>query len=410
MSEVATTELDALPGMVRREPGPGDTVKPFQKLTNIQPMLQRPAVLIATASISDSNIFNNGLYQNCFIIYRLAEAIGWLPIFIVNEKPKSLEGIPELLRGCRLAEVDDILKTPMPVKLYIEIGMSISSNLRRFMKMMGAKTTKLYLGNILNIDIETPMFFPGMNFSHHVIGEQDEIWTSPHYLMNMEYAAALNQVEPEKETAKIAPYVWDPCILTDDGRRHVSWRPRLEGEKPTFIIMEPNISFQKTSIIPILIAEEFARKHPGYDFELVILNGERLTASGYFKSNIEPCLRGLAGKIKYAGRHDMITVMRSYPHATALCHHFNNEFNYMVLEFLHAGYPVLHNCGAWSDFGYYYPENDTAAGMAQLEQSVLFHAERLEAYKAHAKALVWRHSIYNPDVQKAWRDLMEGKN
>jgi hypothetical protein len=47
--------------------------------------------------------------------------------------------------------------------------------------------------------------------------------------------------------------------------------------------------------------------------------------------------------------------------------------------------------------------------MVELEQSVLFHAERLEAYKAHAKALVWRHSIYNPDVQKAWRDLMEGK-
>ena len=118
MAKAGPTELDLLPGMVRREPGPGDAVKPFQKLSDIQPLFQRPVVLIATASISDSNIFNNGLYQNCFIIYRLAEAIGWLPIFIVNEKPKSLEGIPELLRGCRLAEVDDILKTPMPIKLY----------------------------------------------------------------------------------------------------------------------------------------------------------------------------------------------------------------------------------------------------------------------------------------------------
>jgi hypothetical protein len=297
----------------------------------------------------------------------------------------------------------------MPIKLYIEIGMSISSNLRRFLKMMGAKTTKLYLGNILNIDIETPMFFPGMNFSHHVVGEQDEIWTSPHYLMNLEYAAALNQVEPEKETAKIAPYVWDPCIMTDDGRRYMAWRPRRDGEKPTFIVMEPNISFQKTAVIPMIIMEEFARKHPAFDFELVLLNSERLTASGYFKRNIEPSLRGLAGKIKYAGRHDMITVMRNYPHATAICHHFNNEFNYMVLEFLHAGYPVLHNCAAWSEFGYYYADNDTAAGMAQLEQTIQFHAERLEVYKAHSRALVWRHSIYNPDVQKAWRDLMEGK-
>jgi hypothetical protein len=403
------TDLEQLPGMVRREPGPGDQVKPIQNMDKIQPLFQRPVVLLATASISDSNIFNNGLYQNCFILYRLAEAIGWLPIFVVNAKPSSLDGIPEILRTCRIAEIEDILKTPLPIRLYIEIGMSISSNLRRFMKMMGAKTVKLYLGNIINIDIETPMFLSGMNFSHHVIGEQDEIWTSPHYLMNLEYAAALNQIEPEPNMAKIAPYVWDPCILTDDGRRNVSWRVRRDDEKPVFIIMEPNISFQKTSVIPILIAEEFARKHPNFDFDLVILNGERMSASGYFKHNIEPSLRGLSGKIRYAGRHDMITVMKSYPHATAICHHFNNEYNYMVLEFLHAGYPVLHNCGTWKDFGYYYEDNDTVEGCKQLEQSIQFHNERLETYKGHSRALTWRHSIYNPDIQKAWCNLMEGK-
>jgi hypothetical protein len=286
--------------------------------------------------------------------------------------------------------------------------MSISSNLRRFMKMMGARTAKLYLGNIVNIDIETPMFFPGMNFAHHVIGEQDEIWTSPHYLMNMEYAACLNQVEPEAKSAKIAPYVWDPCILTDDGRRYMAWKPRPSGQKPTFLIMEPNISFQKTAVIPLLILEEMARANPSFDFEVVVLNGERLTASGYFTNNIEPSLRGLKGKIKYAGRHDMITIMTNYPSAYALCHHFNNEFNYMVLEFLHAGYPVLHNCEAWKDFGYYYAENDTMAGMKAVCDALNFHHERLESYKAHAKALVWRHSIYNPDVQKAWLDLMNG--
>jgi hypothetical protein len=171
--------------------------------------------------------------------------------------------------------------------------------------------------------------------------------------------------------------------------------------------MEPNISFQKTAVIPILIVEELARKFPTLDFEVVVLNGERLNASGYFKNNIESALRGCAGKIKYAGRHDMITIMKTYPNAIAICHHVNNEFNYMVLEFLYAGFPVLHNCDAWKDFGYYYPENDTAAGMNQLAQSIDFHHERLEAYKSHSRALFWRHSIYNPDVQKTWKELLE---
>jgi hypothetical protein len=404
------TEVEALPGMTRRAPGPADAIQPFQSLSEIPPNLQRQVVLLATASISDSNIFNNGLYQNCFLLYRLAEALGYLPVFVVNSKPKDLTGIPEILRTCRLAEIEDILKQPVKVKLYLEIGMSISSNLRRFLKMLGSRNCKLYLGNILNIDMETPMFFHGMNFSHHVIGEQDEIWTSPHYAQHAEYAAALNQVEPSGKSMRIAPYVWEPSILTDDGRRHVAWRPRRADEKPCVIIMEPNISFQKNAVVPTLIAEELARLDPGQDFDLVILNGDRLCASGYFKAVIEPSLTlAQKGRIKYMPRSDMVSVMRTYPHATAICYHLNNEFNYMVLEFMHAGFPVLHNCRAWKDFGYFYPDHDTRAGASQLKEALTTHQDRLEAYKGHSRALAWRHSIYNPDVQKAWKALIEGE-
>jgi hypothetical protein len=401
--------LETLPGMTRRMAGPADSVNPASAILAIKPAFERRVLLIATASISDSNLFNNGLYQNCFILYRLAEAIGWLPIFVVNEKPKDLNGIPEMVRTCRLAVVEDIIKQPLNIAVYLEVGMSISGNLRRYMKMLGARVCKLYLGNILNIDMETPMFMHGVNFSHHVIGEQDEIWVSPHYYMNLEYAACLNQVEPEAASAKVAPYVWDPCVLTDDGRRHVAWRPRKSGEKPCVIIMEPNISFQKTGILPILIAEEYARRNPDKDFDLVVLNGDRLSASGYYKANIEPSLSlAKQGRIKYMSRYDMITVMKTYPHATAICHHVNNEFNYMVLEFLHAGFPVLHNCTAWSSFGYYYPENDTLAAEPILGEALFRHNERLEAYKSHARALFWRHSIYNPDTQRGWSELLAG--
>jgi hypothetical protein len=400
-------ETELLPGMVRRQEGPADKHKTPDPLSKIAPLFGRPVIIIATASITDSNIFNNGLFQNCFVIYRLAEAIGYLPIFCVNEKPKQLEGTPEFLRACRFAQIEDILKTPLPIKIYIEIGMSIASNLRRFMKMMGAKVVKLYLGNILNIDIETTMYLQGVNFSHHVIGEQDEIWTSPHYQMNLEYAACLNKVDPGSDTAKIVPYVWDPCILTNDGKRNPVWKPRGPQQKPCFLIMEPNISFQKCSLIPILLVEEFARKYPHIDFDLIVLNSDRFLATGHFNANIEPSLRGLKGKIKYAGRHDMISVMTNYPNCFALCHHINNEFNYMVLEFLHASFPVLHNCTAWKDFGYYYPENDVSKGAEQLYEALTYHHERIEAYKGHSKSLQWRHSIYNPEVQGAWLKMLE---
>jgi len=406
---MSLSEVEALAGMTRRVPGPGDAVTPACSMGSLDSLLHRKVLLLATASICDGNMFNNGLYQNCFLLYRLAEAIGWLPIFVVNKKPETLEGIPELIRPCRIAEIEDILKTPLTVKIYLEVGMSISDNLRRFMKLLGARTCKLYLGNILNIDIETPMFFSGIHFSHHVVGEQDEIWTSPHYGQNMEYAACLNKVEPNSSSMKIAPYVWDPCILTDDGRRNIQWRPRNQNETPCIIIVEPNISFQKTAFIPLLIAESYSRAHPDSKLQVVVLNGDRLLASGYYKNTIEPCLDiATKGFIQYAGRNDILSILKAYPHATAICHHMNNEFNYMVLEFLHAGFPVIQNCRAWEKFGYFYPDNSVKDGVIQLEDALMRHHEKLETYKSHSRALTWRHSIYNPDVQKAWLELLEG--
>jgi hypothetical protein len=49
---------------------------------------------------------------------------------------------------------EELLKNPIPVFAYIEIGMSIDPVVRKFLRMIGAKSYKLYLGNILNIDIQ----------------------------------------------------------------------------------------------------------------------------------------------------------------------------------------------------------------------------------------------------------------
>jgi len=282
---------------------------PLCAISDIAPLASRPIVLLATATITDDNIFANGLFQNVFILYKMFDSAGWTPILIVNTKPTNIEKIPEVLRTTRVLSIEDLVKQPLPIKAYIEIGMSIDPNLRRFLKMIGAKTFKLYLGNILNIDIETPVFYPSMNFSHHVIGEMDQIWVSPHYGQHSEYACALNQVDPAQGT-KIAPYVWDPCILTDGNRRNPQWRARKGDEKETFIVMEPNISFQKTGLLPIMALEGWYRKNKDWNGQVVVVNGDRMASIPFFKESILNTLElQKDGKLIIVGRKDMITMM-----------------------------------------------------------------------------------------------------
>lgn len=397
----------ALPGMTRLGDEPSSSVKPYKGMESIPSLLQRPILMLATATITDENIFSNGLFQNIYLFYKMFDAMGYTTLLLVNSKPKNLDGIPEILRGCRVVAVEDLVKQPIPIKVYIEIGMSIDSVIRRFLKMTGAKICKLYLGNILNIDIETPVFYPGMNFSHHVIGEMETIWVSPHYGQHAEYALALNHVRPESQKIKVAPYIWDPVILTDDGRRKIAWTPPQPHETQKVIIMEPNISFQKSSLVPIMAMERWYRNHKDWKGEVCVFNGERLLMTPFFKESVLPTLDLYRdGKMKFLGRNSIINIMKEYPSATFILHQWNNEYNYMLFELFWAGYPVLHNAMSWSSFGYCYPGSDLNK-MGQLYDDIIrHHHEKLETYKAHTRALTWKHSPYNPEVQQAWSELL----
>lgn len=395
------------PGMTRLAKGPVDDLHVFQKITEIPKLLDRKVILLATATITDDNIFCNGLFQNVFFLFRMFEAMGFLPILIVNDKPKSLDKIPEVLRAVRIVCVEDLIKQPIPIAAYIEIGMSIDHVMRKFLKMIGSKTYKLYLGNILNIDIETPVFYPGMNFAHHVVGEIQDIWVSPHYGQHAQYACVLNDVDPASPGSKIAPYVWDSAVLTMDETRKMIWRQRRGDEPDVFVIMEPNISFQKTALIPLMILENWYRSHRDWKGKIVMVNGERINNLPFFRDNILENLElAKDGRIEIRGRMDMISVMKEFPSATFLCHQVNNEFNYMVLELLWAGFPVIHNAVAWNEFGYYYKGSDIHDGARVVQEVRTHHQDRLEAYKSHARTLAWRHSPYNPDVHRAWLKLL----
>ena len=396
-----------LPGMTRLAPGPTDALHVYQTIFKIPKLLERKIILLATATITDDNIFCNGLFQNVFFLFRMFEAMGFLPILIVNEKPKNLDKIPEVLRSVRIMCVEDLIKQPIPVAAYIEIGMSIDHVMRKFLKMIGSRTYKLYLGNILNIDTETPVFYPGMNFAHHVVGEIQDVWVSPHYGQHAQYACVINDVDPSASELKIAPYVWDSAILTMDGTRNMVWRPRRPAEEEVFLIMEPNISFQKSALIPLMIIEKWYRGNPSWKGKIVIVNGERIHGLPFFRQNILENLEVFkAGLIEIRGRMDMISVMKEFPSATFLCHQINNEFNYMALELLWAGFPVIHNATAWNEFGYYYKGSDICEGATVLTEVRSHHHDRLEAYKSYARTLAWKHSPYNPDIHRAWRTLL----
>jgi hypothetical protein len=368
----------------------------------LEPLASRKIILLATGTIYNDTLFVNGLYQNVVILYKLFDAMGYVPIFLINTMP-DIQEIPNIMKKMRMIVAEEVIKNSIPIYMQIEIAMSIDKSMRRYLRESGTKIVKMYLGNILNIDIEVPIFYPEVNFAHHITGELDEIWVSPHYKQHNEYAGYINHCGP----AKIAPYVWDPYILSLDKSRIFKWKAPANKEDPqAIVILEPNICFQKCSLIPLLIVDQLYKK-TRRNFKVIVGNSERIQANSFFTTTILPQLEIYKDKrIVFSGRNKITCIMNDYPSAIAIGHQWNNQYNYITLEYLYAGFPIIHNSPDWSDAGYYYEGSDIDKGAAALEKALEFHEFSQETYASGAAALQWRHSPYNPEVQAAWKKLL----
>lgn len=391
---------------------PGNTIYPEKEVSalSLTPLThefsKRPIVVLASNEINDNTVFLNGLTQNIVILYDLFESMGYMSYIFENVGQNSPSKHPFLAKY-RKTNADGLVKKGMPnVIAFIEIGMSIDELTRGYLRSIGTKIVKLYLGNIINIDIENIHCYSSAFFHHHIVGEIDETWTSPHYYQHLDYASILNRTPIEK--GKIAPYVWDPCFISNyANQKDIHWRPAEDWRTTDIVIMDPNISFQKFSFYSLLLAEGLSRSCPEWKGRVHVINGDRMKLS---TNAVRHFLSRLtlfhAGRIILQDRKKIHEIMTEHPSACFITHQWNNEYNYSTLELMYCDYPILHNAEGWSNFGYYYSINDWKAAVGRLRSVIETHQGMLPIYKTHTQNLVWKHSIHHPEIRARWKELL----
>lgn len=364
----------------------------------------RPAVILATNDVNDESLFRNGLTQNIVILYDLFESMGYKS-YLFQHGSSDAEKKP-FIHNYSTITGGEIIKNTLKIKIFIEIGMSIDATTRAYLRSTGTKIAKLYLGNILNIDIETIQNFSSMFFNHHLVGEIDEIWTSPHYKQHIDYAAVLNRTEIAK--SRVVPYVWDPCFMTQYGTKElIEWKPPTSWQTQDIVIMDPNISFQKCYFYSLLLVEAFSKKYPEWRGKIQIINGDRLKIEMNSHNFVLPSLSLYKNnRIILHNRKSIHTILQDHKSACFITHQWNNDFNYMTLELLYCNYPILHNSEGWSNFGYSYDINKWDNAIETLHRALTTHKENMNIYKTHAANLIWKHSIHNPEIQAEWSALL----
>lgn len=365
---------------------------------------QKPLIIIATTRVDEEGIWRNGLFQNIYLFCRLFKLIGYETELFVNNPEECSES--KLAARFTVFDIRRLATDPLlRIHALLEIGMNCGDQVRDLFRVHGAKIVKVYLGNILNIDTEVPMFMPASDFCHHLPGRIDDVWLSPHYAANSEYARVISR---SPRVPRIAPYVWDPCFITRDGAMSPRWiAPKgLQG----FTIIEPNISFQKCSFIPLMILEAYYRKTGGAGGskmgKCIMINGDKLVSNPFFRETIAPRLHLVRDNlVEFAPRANIHEIVKAYPSNIVVAHQITNELNYIALEHLYMDFPYVHNGSCFSEAGYYYEGNNIDAGVMAIERA-LEHSRNLPVYRKTAATVIHKYSIHNKENKQGWSELL----
>lgn len=362
-------------------------------------------IMLTSLALDKADIFRNGLYQNIFILYDMFSALGYKPVILVEKSVES-EGAIELYNGYHVIALSAYLAKPFYIYTIIEVALGMPVHLRDQFRNIGARTCKLYLGNILNIDSEMLSTISGHTINHHMAGSLDAIWTSPHYYPNVEYSSIINSdANGIAPPAQVVPYVWSPKFIPIDAKRYTS--PPVGSISRSFTIIEPNISFQKCSLVPLMILEDLYRRKPELIDEVIIINGDKLLTSIYFEMIIKPGLHIVRdGHVRFLPRKNILEITSEWPSNIIIANQILNEYNYIMMELLYLGFPYIHNCASLTDFGYYYNGSDIDTGSATIEYVISNHDNRTASVKAESAQLSWKFSPYNPDILHEWANIL----
>ena len=323
------------------------------------------------------SVWSGSIKQAAINLYDCLEKGGLNPIYLNNGQE-----ISDFKKDHRAYDISHILLDKFPkLDVIILHGFSIpNKEIEKILKKhKNCKIILYHHGNRIAIDQSNLLtgsnFQPRMNFI-------DEVWVPEHHEYSLQYIKAYHGTDA---TVKSIPYLWSPFFL--DGvkkKKNLTFDPE---QKPRVVILEPNINASKTCLLPLLICETFNRSFGKSCESFSFFNTERIKINKGAKNLISQFSASEQQKIYLNKNWKTIDVFERLGQYV-LSHQSENEMNYLYLETLYLGFPLIHNSELLKEYGYFYKKYDIMTAANQIYNAVLNHKENLSEYKKQNNALL----------------------
>lgn len=359
------------------------------------------------------SIWTNGIKQNVLmLIHLLKNSDKEYDVHLLNTIKADFSTKQSYLNDIQVDYFDDVY---LEMDMIIVMGAQIHNyQIEAFRKSGKHKKVIAYkCGNNYVIAMENILFGDNPNKTYQYNEDYDEIWYIPQQdEVNRGYYHTLYRTE-----AFIVPFIWHHKFLLESvtdiergfkrGSYKKNWQYEIGKEKKILGIMEPNLNIVKFSLIPTMIAEECYRGNIGKKHidKLRITNSEKVKNHKEFLAMIGTFDLYKDNKISAESRYQTAFMLTQHLDVL-ICHQILNPLNYLYLDSVFLGYPVLHNAPMCKDLGYYYEGSDTIEAAKKLDFILTEHDKNIESYDEKNDKALQRYHADNEELVNTYDKLI----
>lgn len=246
---------------------------------------------------------------------------------------------------------------------------------------------------------------------HHIIEHYQQEYSHLNWLMEMyDYQQDYLTMICDRPT-KLSPYVWDPDIIEHYIRTNdlnIATVDEASTEKINIILFEPNMSIHKNSLVPLLICEAYEKKYPDRINRVYFFCGDKV--SSHNQATISRLTLHKKNKIETHGRIIMPYVIdlvrkNNSNMNIVLSHTLMNRLNFLHLELMHLGIPIVHNCEPFRNNGMYFEDNRFYAAVDIIEK-VRTNFDATD-YRSRCAGIIAHYRSSHPERVKCYQQLIE---
>ena len=211
----------------------------------------------------------------------------------------------------------------------------------------------------------------------------------------------------------LLPYVWNTTIIDDYMTKHkldiYTDYDTVDNTKINILIFEPNMSIHKTCLIPLLIANRFYKMNKERLNKVYVFCGKNIESTNMtLFEHLDICKDR---KVELYHRMVMPAVIRIVKNDNnfmnvVLSHNIMNQLNFIHLELMHIGIPIVHNCSPFKDNGYYYDDYNYTNAVNHLS-NIRCSFKNDTQYQKKIKTIIDHFSPDNEERQMTYKTQID---